>query len=157
MRRFTIPSLALLAALVLAACGGGGDATPSKADWQKDYAPLNTQIKTLGQQVGDAINTAEGKSASSLATQFQSLADEATAAANDLSKVETPDDQGIKQNQQDLVTALKQGANDLHAISAAATANDSKAAAAAAQKLVADSADIRGPRQALEKQLGATS
>lgn len=156
MRRLNLVTvLVVLAALALAACGGSS--APSKEDWQKDYAPMNQQIKVLGQQVGEAVSGAKGKTPTALATQFQGLADQATAAANDLSKIETPDDATIEQQQDDLVAALKQGANDLHAISAAASANDAKAASAAAAKLVADSAQIRKPRQALEQQLGATS
>lgn len=158
MRRLGLP-LAALAALVLAACGGGSG--PSKEDWQKDYAPMNEQIKALGQTVGDAVTAAvgnpNGQEPDALATQFQGLADEATAAADQLAEIPTPDDKSIQENQDALVTALKQGANDLHAIAAAATANDAKAAAASAARLVADSADIRKPRQALEQQLAATS
>lgn len=158
MRRLGLP-LAALAALVLAACGGSSG--PPKEDWQRDYAPINQQIKALGQTVGEAVTAAisnpNGQDPAALATQFQSLADEATAAADQLAEIETPDDQKIEENQDALVTALKQGANDLHAIAAAATAKDAKAAAASAARLVADSADIRKPRQALEQQLAATS
>jgi ABC-type glycerol-3-phosphate transport system substrate-binding protein len=154
MRR---PALVLLAALIaaigLAACGG--DSAPTKAEYQEAFQPVNEEIQNLGQEVGDAIVNAKGKSDADLAAQFKDLATRTTAAATSVGDLEPPDDEAIQKDQDALEAALNQGARDLTSIASAAEAGNAKTAAAAVAKLAADSDDIRKPRERIEKALAS--
>jgi phage repressor protein C with HTH and peptisase S24 domain len=156
MRRIALALAAvLIAALALAACGG--DSAPTKADYQEQFQPVNEQIKTLGQSVGDAIVNAKGKADAELSAEFTDLATQTTAAAKAVGELDPPDDAAIQKDQDALEAALNQGARDLTSIASAADAGNAKAAAAAVAKLAADSDDIRKPRERIEKALAADS
>lgn len=148
MRRPLLAVLAVpAAALALAACGG-----TSVEDYDEDFQPVNEQIQTIGNDVGDAVVNAKGKSNEELARQFSALADRARTAAADVGELEPPDDpESIKKDQEQLEAALNQGARDLDSVASAAQAGNEAAAAAAVAKLVADSDDIRKPRQRIEQ------
>ncbi len=155
MRRTALVLLAALAAAIgLAACGGG-DSAPTKAEYQEAFQPVNEEIKTLGQEVGDAIVNAKGKSDADLAAQFKDLATRTTTAATSVGELEPPDDEAIQKDQDALEAALNQGARDLTSIASAAEAGNAKTAAAAVAKLAADSDDIRKPRERIEQALAS--
>ncbi len=114
--------------------------------------PVTEQVKTLGSDVGNAIVNAKGKSSEQLAQQFSGLAEQTRTAASDVGELEPPDDPAsIKEDQDKLEAALNQGARDLDSVASAAEAGNEAAAAAAVARLVANSDDIRKPRQRIEK------
>ena len=154
MRRFTLTLMAVLvAALALSACGESG---PTKADYKKQFEPVNQQIKDLGSAVGDAVTNAEGKANAALDAQFADLSTQSKELADDVSKLEPPADD-IRKNQDALVDALREAARGLQSISAAAGAGNAAAAKAATIKLgTTTSAAIKASREAIEQQVAAS-
>lgn len=159
-RTIAVLLTAILAALALGACGGddGGDAstttaaaTPTTADFRTQYAPVSTEIRELGVDVGAAVEAAKAKTDAQLQAQFSELAERTSTAAAHLAATVPPADAKIKAARLKLIAGVKQGASDLAAISAAASLSDAKAARAATVALVEHSANIRDPRLELDR------
>lgn len=151
-RRLTGLLAALIAALVLVACGGGDDET-TVAEFRKEYAPISATVRGLGEDVGQAVTSAKDKTDAMISAEFSELAERTKSAAEELAGEELPDDPTIESTRDTLVSGLNKGAADLEAISAAAEANDGPAAKAATERLVADSATIRDSRAKLDELL----
>ncbi len=154
MRRTALALVAILIALsALAACGDSG---PTKADYKKQFDPINQQIKDLGSAVGDAVVNAKARTDSELAAQFAGLSTQTRTQADELTELETPDE-AIQTNQNALTSALRDAARDLRSIAAAASAGNGSAAKAATVKLGSvTSPQIKKAREAIEKQLAET-
>jgi len=158
MRRLALALVAVLvAASALSACGGSNTSTgPSISDYQKSFAPIDQRIKDIGNSVGDAVVNAKSKSNTELANEFAGLSAQAKSVAASLTALDVPD--SLKTQQAALASALGDASRSLQSISAAASAGNAKAAAAATLKLGAvDSAKIKKAREAIEKQISAAS
>jgi len=158
MRRLALALVAVLvAASVLSACGSSSTSTgPSISDYQKSFAPIDQRIKDVGNSVGDAVVNAKSKSNTELANEFAGLSAQAKSVAASLTALDVPD--SLKTQQAALASALGDASRSLQSISAAASAGNAKAAAAATLKLGAvDSAKIKKAREAIEKQISAAS
>ena len=149
LRATTALLTTILAALALAACGGGDG--PTTADFRTEYAPISALIRGLGSDVGTAVTTANKKTDAQLQTEFGDLAKRTGAAATALAGTHPPDDAAIEQARTQLVAGVRQGASDLAAISAAASLSDAAEAKAATIRLMKHSAAVKTPRLKLDK------
>lgn len=140
----------LVTALSLTACGGGSDA-PSLDDAQAAYTPVKAKIVSLGTDIGAAIGQAPKQTDAELATNFAALAERGRAQKAALDGLDVPDDAVAARNA--LRDALAKGTDDLSDIATASKASDAAAARTAAEKLVADSEQIRSTRSAFEAAL----
>ncbi len=123
MRR-ALPALlaVVVAAIAVVGCGGSGNSStvPSKAEYKKTYASINSEINALGLAVGNAINKSSGKSNKAIAKEFNDLADRTRATANKVDDATPPADTNIQKQQAALVAGLNTAADDLDAIGKAA-------------------------------------
>jgi hypothetical protein len=141
----------LVSMLALAATSApAGAATPSL---KAQFAPLNTQIKKIGTDIGTSINGAAKATDVQLAKSFAGLAQRAAASAGKVGNLQGAT--GANQiTQRQLQLALAEGAIDLARISAAAAAHNANAAKAATRALVKDSKPIAAARTKLARSLG---
>jgi hypothetical protein len=147
-RRLLVVLVGMLALAVTAAPAGA--ATPSL---KAQFAPLNTQIKKIGSDIGTSINGAAKATDVQLARSFAGLAQRAAASAGKVGNLRGAT--GANQvTQRRLQLALAKGAIDLARISAAAAAHNANAAKAATIALVKDSKPILQVRTKLAKALG---
>lgn len=152
LRATTVLLTAILAALVLAACGGSsGSDAPTTADFRTEYAPISAVIRGIGDDIGAAVTDAKSKTDAQLQAQFGELAKRTGTAADALAETQPPDDAAIQQARRQLITGVRQGASDLAAISTAASLSDAAAAKAATIKLIEHSAAVKTPRLKLDK------
>lgn len=147
-RRLLVVVVSMLALAATAAPAGA--ATPSL---KAQFAPLNTQIKKIGADIGTSIKGAAKATDVQLAKSFAGLAQRAAASAGKVGNLRgaTGADQVTQRR---LQLALATGAIDLARISAAATAHNANAAKAATIALVKDSKPILQARTKLAKALG---
>jgi hypothetical protein len=147
-RRLLVVLVSMLALAVTAAPAGA--ATPSL---KAQFAPLNTQIKKIGSDIGTSINGAPKATDVQLARSFAGLAQRAAASAGKVGNLRGAT--GANQvTQRRLQLALAKGAIDLARISAAAAAHNANAAKAATIALVKDSKPILQARTKLARALG---
>jgi hypothetical protein len=147
-RRVLVVLVSMLA-LAATAAPAGAATPPLKAQ----FAPLNTQIKKIGTDIGTAINGAANATDVQLAKSFAGLAQRAAASAGKVGKLKGAT--GANQiTQRQLQLALAKGAIDLSRISTAAGAHNAKAATAATLALVKDSKPIVLARTKLARALG---
>lgn len=143
-RRLTASLLVIAALPALAACGG-----PSREEFRSELRPVNERIMDLGRDVGSAVTGASGKSDRQIQQEFDRLAARTTATARDLERLEAPED--VKDEQRDLVEALRDNREALAEIADAAGAGDPQAARRATIQLVAASDDLRAARTRIER------
>jgi hypothetical protein len=147
-RRLLVVLVSMLALAVTAAPAGA--ATPSL---KAQFAPLNTQIKKIGTDIGTSINGAAKATDVQLAKSSAGLAQRAAAAAGKVGNLQGAT--GANQiTQRQLQLALAEGAIDLARVSAAAAAHNANAAKAATLALVKDSKPIMQARTKLARSLG---
>jgi hypothetical protein len=147
-RRLLVVLVSVLALAVTAAPAGA--ATPSL---KAQFAPLNTQIKKIGTDIGTSINGAAKATDVQLAKSFAGLAERAAASAGKVGNLRGAT--GANQiTQRQLQLALAKGAIDLARISVAAAAHNANAAKAATLELVKDSKPIAAARTKLARSLG---
>lgn len=154
----------LLAAGLFAGCGSDDDggsttaastpattATLSAAEAATAYTPIDTEIRTIGEDIGTTVTDAPRQTDDALAEQFADLAERAEAAVGRLEALEVPAD--LDTALDNLREALQVGADDLRDIAEAARAHDPQAAKEATQRLVSDSAGIREGRDEVKRAL----
>jgi hypothetical protein len=154
--RRLLPLAALVAAVLIAGCGGSGTKTtsaPSASAAQAAYVPVQTQIKSIGTDIGTAISGAPKATDAALTTQFSGLATRARTEVTAVDGLVVPAQ--VTATRTALRDALDKGAGDLQDIATASRAHDAAAARTAAEKLVADSEVIRSARAAFERSLNA--
>jgi outer membrane murein-binding lipoprotein Lpp len=161
MRRSLLLMLvaALLGAGLLAGCGGdddgGGDSQAEvKEKFDEDYRELNDDLLDLGEEVGQAVNGARGKSDAALATQFTGLGERTQEIKRRLDELEPPED--LEALRQRLSNAVEVVGSDLTSIGQAAENNDARGARQQAQELVRHSVEVRTARRELARKTGAT-
>ena len=141
--------LLALAGALLAGCGGDSE----KDKFAKAFKPVNDELITLGGNVGQAVGSARNKPDLVLAGQFEGFAGRLQGIKSQIDKLDPPSDLRAQ------VTSLSAGVSrliaDLRGIGTAARAHDAKAARAATQSLVRDSASAGDARRALARKTGA--
>ncbi len=154
MRRALSALLAVVvAAGAVAGCGDSGSSStvPTKAEYKKTYAALNSDINALGLAISTAFNKSSGKSNKQIAKEFNDLADRTRATSKKIDGATPPADPAIQKQQALLVTGLKVAADDLQAIAKASGKKDLKAAGAAAGKFTRDNPGVANPHLQLNK------
>jgi ABC-type glycerol-3-phosphate transport system substrate-binding protein len=172
---------ALLALGLVAGCGGddddgsgGGDTTAqnetttdtgtteteteaeaggSKEEYDKAFGEINDELLEVGNDVGQTINTAKGKTDAALATAFTDLTERTRGVKEKLDGLQPPPEYEKLHN--DLSAAIEVVAGDLEAIATAAENNDAGDARTEAQELVRHSVAVRTARRALARETGA--
>jgi hypothetical protein len=145
LRRPTALVALVLVVLGAAACGGGDDDDGYADDFQR----VSQRIVSLGEEVGQAIETAGESSDRELADQFGGFADELRAMRQDLEELEPPDDLADKHDE--LVAAIGPVQASLGDIAEAAEQSDPDAARQATIDLVEQSTELRDARRALAR------
>jgi hypothetical protein len=152
MPKRSITTLAVLAAVALAGCGGSSSSGPSLSAFKSAFHARRLSFNRVGADLQKAIASAPSTSASAIATEFKSLATRTTAQAAALRVLKPP----AKFSSQ--VSALATGfdgvAADMKSIATAATNNDATGAKSAATKLVTDSATVHTDDLTLTRALG---
>ena len=153
MSRLPLVLVALVAAALLATgCGSSG---PSAADaYKTSFTPLNQEIIKTGNDVGDAVTTANTKPDAQIGVDFARLSDRAATLAGQLAKLAPPKE--LQADHQLLVGGLRKEAGNLNRIAEAAVKGDAVAAKAASQDTVTAAAGIRDPRLRIATQLKLT-
>jgi hypothetical protein len=133
-----------LAAVAVAACGGGD----STADTYKDdFPPINRRLVALGSEVGDTIGNAGSSTDQELADDLGREARQLGDLQQQLDDLDPPED--LAGDQDALVSAMDAAQGDLNAIAAAVRDGDVGAAREATRKLIRDSNDLRDSRRRL--------
>jgi TolA-binding protein len=143
-RSLTVLLLSAVAILVIASCGG--DDGDDQA-FQDDFPALSERIQSLGQEVGDTIQTAENASDQELADEFDQFAQQLGELRQDLEDLEPPED--LADERDDLVSAMGDVRSSLDDIATAAEEGDPEAAREATLELIDHSEELRDARQAL--------
>ncbi|HEV3376599.1 MAG TPA: hypothetical protein VG126_04905 [Thermoleophilaceae bacterium] len=135
---------AVLATLVLAACGGGDD-----EEFSEDFPGLSERIAALGEEVGNALETADTASDRELAGQFERFDQRLGELRRELEELEPPED--LADERDDLVRAMGDVRESLGDIADAAEDGDPQAAREATLELVEGSTELRDAREALNR------
>ncbi|MGH2844622.1 MAG: hypothetical protein ACRDL0_01110 [Thermoleophilaceae bacterium] len=133
-----------LGALGLAACGSGAE-----DEYKDDFPLLSREIVSLGQEVGDSIQTAAESTDRELAEDFDRFARELGDIRSELDELEPPDE--LADEQDELEAAMRDVQGPLQDIADAAEASDPEAARLATEELVQRSADLREARRELAR------
>jgi hypothetical protein len=145
LRRSTALVAFVLVVLGAAACGGGDDNDAYGDDFQR----VSERIVSLGEQVGEAIETAGEATDNELATDFGKFEDELRDVRQELDGLDPPDD--LADEQEKLVAAIGPVQASLGDIAEAAKQSDPEAARQATIELVERSSDLRDARVALAR------
>jgi hypothetical protein len=146
LRRSTALVALVLVVLGAAACGGGDDDSDAYRD---DFGQVSDRIVSLGEQVGQAIETAGESTDEQLATDFGKFEDELRDVRQELEGLDPPDD--LADEQDKLVAAIGPVQASLGDIAAAAEQSDPEAARQATIELVERSSDLRDARVTLAR------
>jgi chromosome segregation ATPase len=135
----------MLAAVCLAACGGDDES----ASFREDFPPVSQRIVSLGEEVGDQIETAAEASDEELANEFERFARELGELRGQLEELEPPED--LSDERDDLAAAMGDVRGSLQEIADAAEEGDPEAARQATIELIERSEELREARQTLAK------
>jgi hypothetical protein len=138
----------LLVGALVAGCG-----SDKKGDFEKDFKGVNSELVTLGQDVGQAVSGARGTPDAELARQFKGFAARLRTIKGRIADLKPPDD--LKSKTDALSSAVDKLIGDLQAIGTAAESHKPAAARLAAAALVRDSAPAADARRALARETGA--
>ncbi len=155
MSRRSITMIAALGAVALAGCGGSSSSGPSLSAFKSGFKAQRQSFTKLGTDLEKAISSAPSTSATTIATEFTSLATRTTAAAAALRTLKPPARFSAQVGA--LATGFDGVASDMNAISTAATKNDANGAKSAAAKLVTDSATVHTDDLTLTRALGLST
>jgi hypothetical protein len=142
----TRPLLVLAAVLaVLPAVSACGE--DEEEAFSKDFRPLNQRILDLGEQVGQAVNEASGKTDEQIEDEFGRLARRTGEVQKEVDSLEPPDD--LTATKEDLSEAMGDARKSLGDIAKAAAENDPQAARTATIELVSSSRELGDARRKL--------
>ena len=139
----------LLASALIAGCGGSS----KESKFKDGFKRVNTELVTLGQDVGTAVNGARGTPDTVLARQFNGFAARLRAIKGRIADLDPPDN--LKSKRDALSSAVDKLIADLQAIGTAATNHKPDDARLAATALVRDSQPAAEARRALARETGA--
>jgi hypothetical protein len=150
----------LLALGLVAGCGdddgggnGGDDAAEVKEEFSEAYRPINDDFLALGAEVGQAVQTAKGKSNSEITRTFGGFAEKVTEIRARLDALEPPPE--LEADAKRLSNAMALVGDDVRQISVAAATGNAEEARTQAQELVRHSVEVRTARRALARKTGA--
>jgi hypothetical protein len=143
-----LTSLALVAALAVAACGEDKEET-----YKEDFPAVNDKIVALGTDVAKTIRGASTQSDEQIEKEFGEYAQRMGDLQQEADELEPPDD--LKSDQDDLTGAMGDIQGSLENIEKAAGDGDANAARQATLQLVRSSAQLREARRKLAKATGA--
>jgi hypothetical protein len=135
--------IAMLALPGVAACGDDGESDA----FEEDFPALSERIVSLGEEVGNAIETAGETTDRKLAEEFDGFARDLDVLRQELERLEPPED--VADERDDLVEAMGEVRASLEEIADAAKESDPEAAREATLELVDRSAELREAREAL--------
>lgn len=144
--RRVAPALLAVALVTAAGCGG------ANGDFNASYKQVDGRLTGLGQDVNASIHAAPGRPDTAIATEFAAFAARLDAIRSTFAKVAPPSADAADASR--LSTSMGRASADLTGIARAARAHDTKAAQAAAQALVADSASLGAARRSLAQKAG---
>jgi hypothetical protein len=142
-RRLTALVIAAVALLGVAACGGEDE---SEA-FEEDFPALSQRMVSLGERLGNAIETAGETSDDELAERFDRFAGDLGALRQELEELEPPEE--VADERDDLAEAMREVGGSLEEIANAAEESDPEAAREATLELIDRSAELREAREAL--------
>jgi methyl-accepting chemotaxis protein len=142
--RLAILVIGCLALLGIAACG---DDDSDTATFQDDFPALSQRIQSLGEEVGNTIETAQNATDEELANEFDDFAQQLGDLRQDLEDLDPPDD--LADERDELVSAMGEVRSSLDDIASAAEDGDPEAAREATVQLIDRSEELRDARQAL--------
>lgn len=143
-RPLTVLLVAALAIPGIGACGG--DDGDDQA-FQDDFPALSERLQSLGEELGNTLETAQDATNEELATEFENFAQELGELRQELEDLEPPED--LADEREDLVAAMGEVRSSLESIASAADEGDPQAAREATVELLDDSGELRDARQAL--------
>jgi hypothetical protein len=156
MSKALITTVATIAAIALAGCGGSRSSssitTPGLSALKSGFQAQSRSVTALGTDLQTAIATASTTSQSKIAVEFSALASRATKAAAALRALNPPAKYGAEVRE--LAAGFDGVAGDMTAVSAAAKKNDATEARSAAAKLVNDWETVQVPDLKLTRDLG---
>jgi hypothetical protein len=135
--------IAMLALPGVAACGDDGESDA----FEEDFPALSERIVSLGEEVGNAIETAGETTDRKLGEEFDGFARDLDVLRQELERLEPPED--VADERDDLVEAMGEVRASLEEIADAAKESDPEAAREATLELVDRSAELREAREAL--------
>jgi hypothetical protein len=144
-RRLIALTALALAVLGLAACGGDG----GEDEYGEEFRRLSERIVSLGEDVGETIETAAQSSDRELAGEFDAFAEELGELRREVDELEPPDD--LADEQEELTAAMGQVRASLEDIAGAAERSDPQAARQATIELIEQSDELRDARRALSR------
>ena len=144
-RPVAITVVVLASSLPIAACGGGGDDENFKEDYNTAVKPLTE----LNSDIGNSLGGAGGQSNQAIAKEFDKLASKAQETRENLAELDPPED--AKEEFDNLVSALKDGADDLKAVADAARDGNPAKARQAGQDLVKSGTAVQEAETKLQK------
>ncbi len=145
-RPVAITAVVLAVSLPIAACGGGDDDDES---FKEDYNAAVKPLTELNSDIGDSLGGAGGQSNAAIAKEFDKLASKAQETRDNLAELDPPED--AKEEFDNLVSALKDGANDLKAVAEAARDGNPAEARQAGQDLVKSGSAVQEAETNLQK------
>jgi hypothetical protein len=146
MRHLRPLAAILLAAALLAGCGGGSD---EKDGFSQDYKPINDELLQIRSSIGEV---AQGTN-EMLAGAFGGFATRVDALAHRLDALKPPGDLRVKRD--GLAAALILLGAQLKQISTRAAAHDAQGTREATERMVIALKAADGARRALARETGA--
>jgi predicted nucleic acid-binding Zn-ribbon protein len=143
-RRRTALVVVALAIWGIAACGGGDGES-----FEEDFPALSQRIISLGEEVGNAIETADSSTDQQLSDEFDGFAQQLGDLRQELEDLEPPDE--LTDEREDLVSAMGGVRTSLEDIAHAAEDGDPEAAREATLELVERSDELRDARRELAR------
>jgi len=147
------PVLPVVAVLALAGCGGSSG--PTTSSFKAAFKVQKAKLKTLGNEIGAAVEGASSQTDAALVKQFEGLASRTTQEAGAIGQLSAPSK--FKTELASLQSSLTQVAGTLREIEAAAAANDATTAKAAGEAIVTDAQQVKSIDDALTAKLGLPS
>lgn len=144
--------LALSAVALLAGCGGGGDASPSKAEFKKDFAPLDTQLKAAGTDMAKVFQGSAQQTDAVLAKQIDAVDRQLNDVVPQIADLTPPDE--IKDEYAKLNTILAGLEKDVAGLAAAVRAHDAPGSKSGAQQIIRDSVKVKAVANRVRSAVG---
>ena len=132
--RYALPALAVAAALGVTGCGGSSGT--SKADFKKQYGPVDSQLKALGTRLGTTITSASGKTDAQLASELDGESTQLGSLLTKMRGIKAPSK--TKSDYQELQSQLGQVHTDLTQLTSAARTHNASSAKTSTVRLITD-------------------